>query len=129
MTSQQKTEGTQEEMELSYTYPVEEMGNVMNQAMPHMVWLSGRFLQEKLGASLFDPLPGWERKTPKVGCPFCKEASREGFLKLKSVEPTFSSGMHPLSRKEHVGNHYDYKCSNQECDAEFTGVYQWMYID
>lgn len=129
MTNLQGTEGMQKGMELSYTYPIEEMGHVMSQAMPHMVWLSRRFLQAKLGASSFDPLPGRERKTPKVGCPFCKEVSREGILTLESVEPTFSGGMDPQGSKHHVGNQYTYNCSNEECDAKFTGVYQWMWID
>ena len=123
-------EGTQEEMELSYTYPVEEMGHVISQATPHMVRLNDHFLTEKLGASSFDTMPGWEskRKTPKVGCPFCKEAGREGFLKLESVEAAFSSGPDPLGSKHHVGNHYAYNCSNGECDARFVGTDQWMWI-
>ena len=126
MTSRQKPEEKQKEMELIYTYPVQEMGHVINQAMPHMVWLSDRFLTKKLGASSFNTIPGW--KIPKSGCPFCKEAGREGFLELESVEPIFS-GVYALVSKHHVGNHYAYNCSNEECDARFVGTHQWMWID
>lgn len=122
------TEEKQTEMELPYTYPVEEMGFLpVPQSLPHLVSLSRSFLSEKLKASRFNRMPIREEKTmTKIGCPFCNNGS----LKLVKVEPQYSGGMSPTpASMQHVGNGYEYVCSNDECDARFIGTFQWAWID
>lgn len=117
-------EGKQVEMELSYTYPVEQMGALISpEILPHTVHLSESFLRDKLRVS------GWLderrllRKEPEevtnIGCPFC----RKGSLKLIMVEPVYSGGLSPTpSSMRHVANKYEYVCSTDECDGRFSGT-------
>ena len=59
-------------------------------------------------------------------CPFCETGS----LKLIKVDPKYSGGANPLPpTKYHVGNSYEFCCSNKECDGKFFGSYTWMHID
>lgn len=115
----------QREMDLSYTYSVKEMGILIGEKIVH---LFDSFIREKLGGSIFDAQAIFEKKDSitKVGCPFCKE----GFLKLEKVEPDYSGGPHAVPMTlHHVGNKYEYSCSNSNCPARFYGTHTWMYID
>jgi len=113
----------QGKMDFPYTYSVKEMGTLMS---PHTIFLFGSFIQEKLKGSMLDAVSFDEEKITKVGCPFCKD----GFLKLVKVEPQYSGGPRRVpSVMHHVGNRYEYVCSNPKCDGRFVGTYTWMYID
>lgn len=119
-----KKEGKQTEMEFPYVYDIKEMGVVVYEKLVH---LFDSFLRDKLGASMLDARSFFQKSEPtKVGCPFCKK----GFLRLENVQPEYSGGPHPVPMNmRHVGNKYEYGCSNSECGARFFGTYTWMHID
>ena len=117
-------EEKQTEMELPYTYSVEKMGFVVDpQSFPHTIHLSKLFIRDELGASMFDGKPGWEKEeVTNIGCPFCKK----GRLKLIKVERVYSDDLSPTrGETKHIGNDYEYVCSNDECDGRFFGTYEW----
>jgi len=116
--------GKQKEMEFTYTYPVKEMGI---EIASHTIHLFESFIREKLSGGRLDAEPVFqEERITKVGCPFCQK----GFLKISKVTPQYSGGPSPVPMTmHHVGNRYEYICSNPECDAKFMGTYTWMYID
>lgn len=106
-------------------YNVEQMGRLIS---PNTIYLFESFMEEKLRVSggLLASLLSEEEKTTDVGCPFCQE----GFLKLTKVKPQYSGGLSKVpTTKHHVGNEYEYVCSNPKCDGRFVGSYTWMHID
>lgn len=115
-------------MEFTHTYKVEKMGVIMSSNMPHIIFLFSSFLNDKLKASLLDADPVFRKNDglTRVGCPFCKK----GVLKIKTVKPEYSGGLARMpSTLKHTGNHYEYICSNQECDGMFVGSHTWIHID
>lgn len=102
--------GGQQGMNFTYTYAVEEMGVLVPQTCT--VLLSDSFISKKLLGK-------------KVGCPFCKDGS----LVTERQEPIYSGGPRPSSVMHHVGNRYEYACSNSYCNGRFTGTTRWMWID
>ena len=102
------------------------MGSLMGKDYPHMIYLFSSFIGQELGMGnkFLD-----ERKIntiTNVCCPFCDTGS----LKLSRVKANYSGGANPLPpTKHHVGNSYEFRCSNEECDARFFGSYTWMHID
>lgn len=63
-------------------------------------------------------------KLSEVFCPFCQR----GKLRLKSVKPVHSSGSNSFGTSHHVGNEYDFDCS-EGCGAMFSGEIIWMFVD
>ena len=113
----------QVKMDFTYTYKVEEMGTLLS---PNTIFLFESFIRDKLKGNMLDIDSLGEEKTTKVGCPFCKD----GLLKLVKVEPKYSGGpRRVLSVMHHVGNKYEYICSNPDCAGKFVGTYTWTHID
>ena len=99
-------------------YLEKEMGKVLGSKT---MALKQSFLRDVL-------LPQTERKdeVTKVGCPFCKEGS----LKLESKKPKYSGSPRPTpTTLHHVGNDYEFSCTNLSCSGKFLGTNTWMYID
>jgi len=108
-------------------YPQAEMGYTIDAEEPHKVFLHESFLEEKLKASGSN-LGGFSGGTvTNVGCPFCKKGS----LKLEKIQPHYAGNPRVgiPSIMHHVGNSYEFVCSNSKCDGRFSGSYTWMYID
>lgn len=118
-------DGQQLSMELPQLYSIEEMGTT-HPLTPKTIYLHPSFVGNKLGGGSLVLLEEVGRGT-NIGCPFC----REGRLKLAAVTPEYSGGPRsfPPSTMHHVGNKYEYRCSNPECEGRFVGTYIWMHID
>ncbi len=101
---------SQREMNFTYTYKVEEMGTLVPQTCTILLGYS--FIQEKLIGK-------------RVGCPFCNVGS----LVLVNQDPIYSGGPRPSGAMHHVGDSYEYACSNPQCEGRFTGTTRWMWID
>ena len=109
-------EEQQIEMELPYTYSVEEMGAKI---APNTIHLDESFMRDKLKVSIFDGSPDRKKETTNIGCPFCNK----GFLKLVSAYHERVS-----NRSAPTNTQYEYTCSNDECDGIFSGLYRWRRI-
>lgn len=116
------------EMKFPQFFKAEEMGRVFG----HTIVLFESFVREELKErGLFDN-PSWlssleeKEKIRNVRCPFCEK----GLLKLVKVEPIYQEGIAKIPQtKQHVGNRYEYACTNPKCDGVFKGEYQWAFID
>jgi hypothetical protein len=115
----------QEDIQLNYLYPLEEMGHVpMPEEAPHWMLLHKWFIRDKnLQTSNY---AAEIKKLTNVTCPFCKV----GVLRLIKAEPFYSGGLGSRpSALRHVGDDLEYDCSNEKCDAKFEGRTQWTWID
>ncbi|MBU2540105.1 hypothetical protein KJ786_03015 [Patescibacteria group bacterium] len=63
-------------------------------------------------------------KVTEVFCPFCNK----GHIRLTKIEPIFSRGARSYGNLKHVGNIYEFDCS-ENCGAYFSGSFEWMKID
>lgn len=117
-------EGKQLEIEFKERHTVEQMGRLIS---PNTIYLFESFMRKKLRLwGLLDTTLSDEEKTTEVSCPFCQQ----GFLKLNKVKPEYNGGPGSAPTvKHHVGNRYEYLCSNPKCDGKFLGDYTWMHID
>lgn len=119
-------EEKQLEMDLEkYRYSAEKMGITIAH---HTIFLFDSLIQKKLRPCSLEIFPtlSEKEKITNIGCPFCEK----GFLKLSKIEPKYSGGLGRVSSTQyHVGNNYEWVCSNPECDGKFLGDHTWMYID
>lgn len=113
------------EMEFPQLYEIADMGTTYP-LTPKTIYLHPSFIRENLGGGRLS-VHFEVGKDTNVSCPFCQE----GRLQLASVEPEYSGGPRafPPPVMHHVGNRYEFKCSNPNCDGRFVGTYQWMWID
>jgi hypothetical protein len=103
---------------------IEEMGIRMGDKQ---LFLYDSFLSKKLNLGTFVDFFNLPAQT-NIKCPFCKD----GILILTTVEPNYSGGrpsIVPYAKLHHVGNSYNFKCSDNKCKALFFGNYTWMHID
>ena len=120
-----KEKAEQAEMEFPHRYSVKEMGTLIQEKT---ILLFGPFIGKELKGSLLDaePILQKEGEVTKVRCPFCES----GYLKLKEVKTEYGGGLERVpSVKYHVGNEYEYICSNSNCDGKFIGSCTWIHID
>jgi len=108
-------------------YPLRVEPKEMGVVSGKEIFLTNSFLRDKLRAGFTDAgvIQKGNRRLTHIGCPFC----RKGILELIKVEPIYGGGLgNPPRRKEHIGNHYEYKCL-ADCGAYFSGDRRWDSVD
>lgn len=109
---------TQKKFQFACVPSIEQMGKLV--PGKKMILLHGRFLLNRLQPKQYYPdYENPDEEPFNVICPFCKQ----GNLQLKRVEPITSNlGNPPGSFRRHIGNRYEYKCTNDKvCPAVFLG--------